>query len=140
MKKSVEERAFLLQQRLARRAEKGLKVPQEFLDCASSMGSLFVKTMQSFNQARALSEMIHSNEHGLSSIQEQLTEHPINALTLMNIISIERAKGESDLEKHLKTKNGQDNAQKKLDNDPKQKWKRETVKPEWENWQSQSVS
>ncbi|MDI1278517.1 hypothetical protein [Methylobacter sp.] len=129
MKKSVKERAWLYCQRLARRDEKGLKVPQEFLDCASSVGLFFVNATNSFREASRLSEMFHSNEHGLSSIQEHLNAHPITAHELLNLISIERAKGESELESatrsYAASKRGH------------QVWKSKTVKLEWDRWQKE---
>lgn len=129
MKKSAEERMWLYYQRLARRAKKGLKVPQEFLDCAARLGLLAVKGMKSTSKASQLSEMIHSHENGLSSIQEYLNEHPITAFELLNLITLERAKGESELERAIKSKNSNQRDH--------QVWKRETVKPKWDEWQQQ---
>ena len=129
--KTIEEREWALIQRLARKAEKGLKVPQEFLDFAS----IFITAQSGFKQAIQLSDMLHSDQHGLSSIQEFLNENPLNSLSLMNLISIERAKGESELEKEIKRKMAEENAKRKLAKDLKQQWKHEVVKPKWLEWQ-----
>lgn len=123
MSKSVEK---FIQQQLA---IAGDTMTKDFLDCVSSLGLLVVKGEKSMRKASQLSEMIHSNKHGLSSVQEYLNEHPITAFELLNLIGIERAKGESELESAIKSKA----ASKKKD----QIWKREIVKPEWEKWQKE---
>ena len=96
MRKSLEEREWLYYQRLARRAKKGLKVPQEFLDCADSLGLLVVKTDKANKDAALLTKMRRSDEHGLSSIQEYLNEHPVDALTFMRLLTVEKANQQSD--------------------------------------------
>jgi hypothetical protein len=47
-------------------------------------------SMVSIRQAQRISEMIHSGDEGLSSIQEVLNMQPVNALTLTHLIRLER--------------------------------------------------
>jgi hypothetical protein len=44
----------------------------------------------SIRQAQRISEMIHSKDEGLSSIQDVLNMQPVNALTLVHLVRLER--------------------------------------------------
>ncbi len=44
----------------------------------------------SIQQAEKISEMIHSEDEGLSSIQDVLNMQPVNALTLTHLVRLER--------------------------------------------------
>lgn len=46
----------------------------------------------SIKQAERISEMIHSEDEGLSSIQDVLDMQPVNALTLTHLVRLERTR------------------------------------------------
>jgi hypothetical protein len=46
----------------------------------------------SIKQAERISEMIHSEDEGLSSIQDVLNMQPVNALTLAHLVRLERTR------------------------------------------------
>lgn len=77
MKKSAAEREWLFYQRLARRAENGYKVPQEFIDCAASFGQFIVTGDKSMKDAETLAKMRRSAEYGGSDITDYLNKNPI---------------------------------------------------------------
>lgn len=53
--------------------------------------TLTAHSMQlSIRQAERLSEMIHSKDEGLNSIQDVLNMQPVNALTLAHLVTLER--------------------------------------------------
>lgn len=96
----------------------------------------FTAIAESERQAKHLSEMIHSKEEGLTSIQEELTRQPINALALMWLIDIERAQDASALEKMVSEQrsNAVAAANARHANDPKQAAKC-YVYQRWQEWQ-----
>jgi hypothetical protein len=56
----------------------------------SAIGQFAVVASISFKQAERISAMIHSEEEGLSSIQEILNMQPVTALTLVHLARLER--------------------------------------------------
>lgn len=60
---------------------------REFL---SAMAEILPAVALSLQQAGKISEMLHSENEGLSSIQEVLDIQPVNALTLAHLIRLER--------------------------------------------------
>jgi hypothetical protein len=58
----------------------------------SGIGEFAVIASISFKQAKKISEMIHSENEGLSSIQEILNMQPVNALTLVHLTRLERSR------------------------------------------------
>lgn len=67
----------------------GYKTAREF---AEGVGNFIPVGMLSFKQAKRISEMIHSENEGLSSIQEILNMQPVNALTLTHLFRLERSR------------------------------------------------
>lgn len=59
-------------------------------ELASSMADTLPALELSRRQAEKISEMLHSDDDGLSSIQEVLNMQPVNALTLAHLIRLER--------------------------------------------------
>ncbi len=57
----------------------------------SGIGRFAIIASISFKQAKKISEMIHSEDEGLSSIQEILNMQPVNALTLIHLTKLERS-------------------------------------------------
>jgi hypothetical protein len=55
------------------------------------IGQFAVVGSISFEQAKKISAMIHSEKEGLSSIQEILNMQPVNALTLVYLVRLERS-------------------------------------------------
>ncbi|SAL66177.1 hypothetical protein AWB70_06254 [Caballeronia cordobensis] len=88
---------------------------QAFAAFAADVGRLLVTASQTLapivkgfavlqakdRRAEELSKLIHSETEGLSSLQERLTAEPIDAWTLIALISKERELSESELEKRL---------------------------------------
>lgn len=56
----------------------------------SGLGQFLIVASSSFKQAEKISALIHSETEGLSSIQEILNMHPVNALTLVHLARLER--------------------------------------------------
>jgi hypothetical protein len=59
-------------------------------ELALSLVGAAVSSALSMQQAKRISEMIHSEHEGLSSIQDVLNMQPVNALTLAFLVSLER--------------------------------------------------
>jgi hypothetical protein len=59
---------------------------------SSGIAHSFAVTVLSTRQAEKISEMIHSEGEGLSSIQDVLNMQPVNALTLTHLVKLERAR------------------------------------------------
>jgi hypothetical protein len=59
-------------------------------DFLSEQGATFIAASASIKQAQHISRMIHSEDEGLTSIQEVLDMQPVNALTLVHLIRLER--------------------------------------------------
>ena len=78
MKKSASEREWLIIQLLARRAKNGYKVPEGFLDCAASIGHVFVTGDKAMKDAEKLAKMYRSDEYGVSYIVEYKKINPIS--------------------------------------------------------------
>jgi len=78
MKKLAAEREWFFYKRLARRAENGYKVPQEFIDCAASFGQFIVTGDKAMKDAETLAKMSRSDEYGGSDITKYLKENPIS--------------------------------------------------------------
>ena len=71
------------------------RFPEEYKtarELASGIASGFVVTVLSIKQAKRISEMIHSEDEGLSAIQDVLNMHPVNALTLAHLVHLERTR------------------------------------------------
>jgi hypothetical protein len=87
------------------------KASREFL----SMMSVDIASMAlSIQQAKRISEMIHSEDEGLKSIQDVLNMQPVNALTLKHLVTLERkwrAKENADL-RHDRPGGSRDNWEK----------------------------
>jgi hypothetical protein len=69
-------------------------------ELVSGMAESIPLLMLSKRQAERISEMIHSEDEGLTSIQDVLDMQPVNALTLAHLIRLERehtAKRAADL-------------------------------------------
>jgi hypothetical protein len=64
----------------------------------SEWGKIFVVGSLSFERAKILSDMLHSEDEGICSIQEALNKQPVNALTLATIIRLEREREPGRLE------------------------------------------
>ncbi len=92
-KLSIEEREWRLLQRLAKNPES--KLGKEI---ATTVGAFVATNVAATQTAEALSTMLHSGDHGMSSIQQYLTEQPLTAFALLRLIRIERARGASQLE------------------------------------------
>jgi hypothetical protein len=56
------------------------------------MAKSFPLLALSMKQAERISEMIHSEDEGLSAIQDVLNMQPVNALTLAHLIHLERTR------------------------------------------------
>lgn len=85
---------------------------------AIEFGAKFTLTVHSMKlsmrQAERLSEMIHSKDEGLNSIQDVLNMQPVNALTLAHLVMLERkwrAKENANL-RHNKPGGSRDNQAK----------------------------
>jgi len=59
---------------------------------ASGIAQSFAVAALSTKQAERISEMIHSEDEGLSSIQDVLNMQPVNALTLAHLVHLERTR------------------------------------------------
>lgn len=77
---------------------------------AASVGLFMAKTKVATQNAEEISTMLHASAHSLSSIQEFINEHPIDALTVVRLISLERERGVSRIEieahKRMSSKGG----------------------------------
>jgi hypothetical protein len=83
---------FRLMQRLARQNS------AEAQEVAASIGAFFVAQAAARKAAEKLSEMLHSEAHGLGSIQEHLDAYPVGALALIRLIGLERQREAGHLE------------------------------------------
>jgi hypothetical protein len=59
---------------------------------AAGIAYSFAVTVLSTRQAEKISEMIHSEDEGLSAIQDVLNMQPVNALTLAHLVRLERTR------------------------------------------------
>ncbi len=72
---------------MQRRLPEGYKAAREFVMAWAAGIPLLALSIR---QAQRISEMIHSEDEGLSSIQKVLNMQPVNALTLTHLIRLER--------------------------------------------------
>ncbi len=59
---------------------------------AAGIAHSYAVAVLSKRQAKIISEMIHSEDEGLSSIQDVLNMQPVNALTLTHLVHLERTR------------------------------------------------
>jgi ATP sulfurylase len=74
---------------MQRLSPEGYKATREFL---LTMSADMILMALSIQQAERISEMIHSEDEGLSAIQDVLNMQPVNALTLAHLIHLERTR------------------------------------------------
>lgn len=72
---------------MQRRFPEEYRAAREFV---LGMAEIFPLLALSKQQAEKISEMIHSEDEGLHSIQEILNMQPVNALTLVHLVRLER--------------------------------------------------
>lgn len=99
---SLSEREWRLMQRAARRP--GTKAGKDLEAFAAMAGAFVIANSEASRAAESLSDMLHSDAHGMSSIQEYLDAHPLGALALLRLIRVERERGAGRLEKEAHKK------------------------------------
>ena len=104
MKLSIKEREWRLIQRLARRAEKGLKVPDEFMEFAAGLGLFIVEMDNANKEAIKITTMSHSEEYGIADIQAYLISHPPNVFAHILSRDLERRYQQREVAKNPRTK------------------------------------
>jgi len=104
MKLSRKEREWRLIQRLTRRAEKGLKVPDGFFEFAAGLGLFIVELDKAHKEAVAITTIRLSEEHGLSYVQAYLDSHRPNALTHIMMRYEEHKQQQQDRAKRPRTR------------------------------------
>ena len=97
---------------------------------AASVGLFMAKNIVATQNAEEISTMLHASAHSLSSIQEFINEHPIDALTVVRLIRLERERGVSriEIEAHKKMSS---NGGTKRDEILGHKAKRESIRQLW---------
>jgi len=87
------------------------------------------------NDAKTLSDMIHSGRYDLADIQSYINKHPIDSIwMLFRLLSLEREKGVSDMEKDFVSRRQSEAAKNPRLRNRKEK-DREIVQEFWDKWQ-----
>ena len=108
----------------------------EAIEYAGLAKGLLENALNASKKAKHLSNMIHSDDEGMHSINDYLKANPLNAHDLMALVYLERAKDESQLGRLYKAETAKINAKKRLENDERNQWKQNVVKPLYDAWQA----
>jgi len=82
--------------------ERNLAPMRDFL---GKLDATVAKLIAASNRAQALSDLIHSDDTGISDVREELKKAPIdNAMTLLFLLRLERERGESEIEREVADK------------------------------------
>lgn len=117
--------AFRLLQRNVRNQDSAES--QEF---AALVGAFVLTQAAATKAAGLLSEMLHSDTESLSSIQQHLDEHPLEALALVRLIGLERERGAGQIERATHHKMSSSGGKKRVLNEGYAA-KREQIRAAW---------